>query len=31
MKLREGKVIEGVAFYDSLSLNDLWRRVQPSS
>ena len=31
MKLREGKVIDGTAFYDSISFNDLWTRVQPRS
>lgn len=29
MKLADGKVIDGAAFYDSLSFNDLWARVQP--
>jgi len=29
MKMREGKVIDGTAFYDSISFNDLWTRVQP--
>jgi len=29
MKLRDGKVIDGTAFYDSISFNDLWTRVQP--
>src|SRR5215204_4582503 len=27
MKLRNGKVIDGTAFYDSISFNDLWTRV----
>ena len=31
MKLHEGKVIDGTAFYDSISFNDLWARVQPRS
>jgi ketosteroid isomerase-like protein len=31
MKLRNGKVIDGTAFYDSISFNDLWTRVQPRS
>ena len=31
MKMRDGKVIDGTAFYDSISFNDLWTRVQPSS
>ena len=29
MKMRDGKVIDGTAFYDSLSFNDLWARVEP--
>ncbi len=29
MKLRDGKVVDGTAFYDSISFNDLWTRVQP--
>jgi uncharacterized protein len=29
MKLHGGKVIDGTAFYDSISFNDLWTRVQP--
>jgi uncharacterized protein len=31
MKMLDGKVIDGTAFYDSISFNDLWTRVQPSS
>jgi ketosteroid isomerase-like protein len=31
MELRDGKVIDGTAFYDSISFNDLWTRVQPRS
>jgi hypothetical protein len=31
MRLREGKVIDGTALYDSISFNDLWTRVQPRS
>jgi uncharacterized protein len=31
MKLRDGKVVDGTAFYDSISFNDLWTRVQPRS
>jgi ketosteroid isomerase-like protein len=27
MRLRDGTVIDGTAFYDSLSFNDLWTRV----
>jgi ketosteroid isomerase-like protein len=30
MKMRDGKVIDGTAFYDSISFNELWSRVQPS-
>jgi uncharacterized protein len=29
MKMHEGEVIDGTAFYDSISFNDLWTRVQP--
>lgn len=29
MKLRDGLVIDGTAFYDSISFNELWVRVQP--
>ena len=29
MKMRDGHVIDGTAFYDSISFNDLWTRVQP--
>jgi ketosteroid isomerase-like protein len=29
MKLADGKVIDGTAFFDSISFNDLWARVQP--
>ena len=29
MRLRGGEVVDGTAFYDSLSFNDLWARVQP--
>jgi uncharacterized protein len=31
MRMRDGKVIDGTAFYDSLSFNDLWARVAPRS
>jgi len=31
MKLRGGKVVDGTAFYDSISFNDLWARVAPTS
>jgi uncharacterized protein len=29
MRMEKGKVIDGTAFYDSISFNDLWSRVQP--
>jgi ketosteroid isomerase-like protein len=29
MDMRDGKVIDGTAFYDSISFNDLWTRVVP--
>ena len=29
MKLTDGKVIDGTAFFDSISFNDLWARVRP--
>jgi uncharacterized protein len=29
MRMRAGQVIDGTAFYDSISFNDLWARVQP--
>lgn len=29
MQMRDGKVIDGTAFFDSLSFNGLWQRVQP--
>ena len=31
MRMRGGKVVDGTAFYDSLSFNDLWTRVAPAS
>jgi uncharacterized protein len=31
MKMQDGKVIDGTAFYDSISFNELWTRVQPRS
>ena len=30
MKLDSGKVVDGTAFFDSISFDDLWSRVQPS-
>ena len=29
MRLRDGQVIDGTAFYDSIAFNDLWERVTP--
>ena len=29
MRLADGMVVDGVAFYDSISFNGLWSRVQP--
>ena len=29
MKLTDGQVVDGTAFYDSISFNDLWARVRP--
>ena len=29
MRMSDGKVIDGTAFFDSISFNDLWSRVQP--
>ena len=29
LKMRDGRVVDGTAFYDSISFNDLWTRVQP--
>ena len=29
MRLVDGKVVDGTAFYDSISFNDLWERVRP--
>ena len=31
MRLRDGKVVDGTAFHDSISFNDLWARVVPES
>ena len=30
MQMRDGKVIDGTAFYDSISFNDLWTRITPA-
>ncbi len=29
MTLRDGRVVDGTAFYDSIAFNDLWGRVPP--
>ena len=29
LRLRDGLVVDGTAFYDSISFNDLWTRVPP--
>jgi ketosteroid isomerase-like protein len=29
MRMCDGKVVDGTAFFDSISFNDLWSRVQP--
>jgi hypothetical protein len=29
MTLRDGRIIDGTTFYDSISFNELWARVQP--
>lgn len=31
MKLRDGVVIDGTAFYDSISFNELWEKVPPAT
>jgi ketosteroid isomerase-like protein len=30
MRMRDGAVVDGTAFYDSISFNDLWTRVYPA-
>jgi uncharacterized protein len=30
MRMRDGLVVDGTAFYDSISSNDLWSRVEPA-
>jgi uncharacterized protein len=27
MRMRDGKITDGTAFYDSISFNDLWSRI----
>lgn len=29
LQMRDGKVVDGTAFYDSIAFDDLWARVQP--
>ena len=29
MRMAAGKVIDGIAFFDSISFNGLWQRVEP--
>jgi hypothetical protein len=29
MTMRDGQVVDGTAFYDSISFNALWDRVEP--
>jgi len=29
MRLADGRVVDGTAFFDSISFNDLWERVRP--
>jgi hypothetical protein len=31
MRMRGGQVVDGTAFYDSISFNDLWTRVEPAT
>jgi ketosteroid isomerase-like protein len=31
LTMRDGKVVDGTAFYDSIAFNDLWHRVAPGS
>ncbi len=31
LRMRDGEVVDGTAFYDSISFNDLWSRVAPES
>jgi uncharacterized protein len=31
MRMQDGLVVDGTAFYDSISFNELWARVQPRS
>ena len=29
LKMRDGKIIEATAFFDSIAFDDLWKRVRP--
>jgi ketosteroid isomerase-like protein len=29
MELRDGKVVDGTAFFDSIAFDELWTRVPP--
>jgi ketosteroid isomerase-like protein len=29
MELRDGKVVDATAFFDSIALHELWTRVRP--
>jgi ketosteroid isomerase-like protein len=31
MEMRDGKVVDGTAFFDSISFNDLWTRAAPGT
>ncbi len=31
MRMRDGEVVDGTAFYDSISFNALWERVTPAA
>ena len=30
LEMRDGKIVNKVAFYDSVEFNDLWTRVKPA-
>jgi ketosteroid isomerase-like protein len=30
LQMRDGQIVNAVAFYDSIAFNDLWTRVKPS-
>jgi len=31
MTVREGAIVDGTAFYDSISFNELWEKVSPAT